>query len=172
MLDIIFAMIQDGAVSQTTSGMHVFDLFTEPEMKRKGAKRTLNFGTDETDEENDAMLVSGVGGTQSLHWGIVDQVEETVEILNLDGADNYRISITDSLGHHEEVSVSLVGSEGELELQIHSDLPPNHQQILAKKINNLNSFMQRSNDNAPSNSPQKPIAISLKPHNQGDNLEY
>lgn len=172
MLDLIYTMVVEGSLSQTTSGLHLFDMFTESRMRRKGAKTTLDFTTNEDDKENDVTLVKGFGGMQPLHWGLTDQVQENVEIINLDGADNYQILITDDLGHKEQVSVSLVGGQGECELQINSDLEPGHRRILAKQLNNLNNFMQRNKENAPSNSPSKPLAIALKPHERSDDLEY
>ena len=132
-------MLQDGAISQGAGGMHLFDMFTETKMKVKGAKTTLNFGSDDVEEEHDILSVKGFGGNDvNLHWIVDESVLEQVEVVNLDGADNYKMTIIDEKGQRSEVSLTMQDGANGSELRINSDISPENQKILAKNLNKSN----------------------------------
>lgn len=159
-------MVQDGSISQGAGGMHIFDLFTETKMKERGAKTTLNFGSDDVEEERDTMSVQGFGGSElNLHWIVDEAVLQQVEVVNLDGAGNYKMTIIDETGASNEVHIFLQDDANGMELKINGNISPENQQILAKNLENLNNFMHERK--IPGASISGASATPLFPHPHG-----
>lgn len=163
MFDILLNMIQGGSISQGAGGLHLFDLFSEARMGREGAKKTVSFGVD---EEEEVTHVQGFGQDYDLHWS-VDSPEKQVEIVNLDGNNNYKISMS-SGSSVSEVLVTVNGEPGNLELIINGNISPENQTRLAQNLQNLDQYVRSNKTPRVSVVHSSATAVLPEPHGHDD----
>ena len=161
MLDALLSMVQSGVVSQGVGSLHLFDLFTEVEMNGRGAKKTISFGED----EEEVTHVQGLGQDYDLHWSL-NPTEKKVEIVNLDD-NNYKIIMSDGSGV-SEVSATINGEPGNLELRINGNISSEDQMVLAKNLKNLEDYAQNLRNPSELVVKTSAVAVFAKPHGHQD----
>lgn len=147
MLEMLMSMVQQGTVSQgAAAGIHIFDLFDGADMQKKGGKRKFAASDDKGDQFESQLQ----GFDQAFAFdqsaaevGLSDDPEEYIEIENINGGLDIKVTINDRFGAKDFLAqLDLNPNTKDLQLNISSQSNPYDSIRLTRQLYRMNHHLQ------------------------------
>lgn len=147
MIELFMSMAESGSISQSAAaGIHIFDLFDNSDMRQKGAKQKFS-SSDDCNETFSGQLQSfddAFGFNKNDDTDPDSFSEESLEVENLDGGLELKITINDRFGSKDFLANLAIDSDSnDLMMNITTPIHPYDSVRLARQMFRMNHQLQR-----------------------------